>query len=130
MARPEPKMRRAHRGPGAKTRVASDRPDSGGAAGRRGSPRPLGLGRDGVVSGVGAADDLRHVRHRRILVEVVRVHEGVETALRTIRIRISSGTIASVRPKPETAALLAAAVQSCGPDRIRTGDLVLDRDVC
>ena len=35
-----------------------------------------------------------------------------------------------VRPKPETAALLAAAVHRCGPDRIRTGDLVLDRDVC
>jgi len=46
------------------------------------------------------------------------------------RIRISSGAIASVRPKPETAALLAAAVHRCGPDRIRTGDLVLDRDVC
>jgi hypothetical protein len=33
------------------------------------------------------------------------------------RIRISSGVIASVRPKPETAALLAAAVHRCGPDR-------------
>jgi len=35
------------------------------------------------------------------------------------RIRISSGAIASVRPKPETAALLAAAVHRCGPDRSR-----------
>jgi hypothetical protein len=33
------------------------------------------------------------------------------------RIRISSGVIASVRPKPETAALFAAAVHRRGPNR-------------
>jgi hypothetical protein len=44
-------------------------------------------------------------------------------------IRIAGSRIVSVYP-PEVAPLLAVRVQSGGPDRIRTGDLVLDRDVC
>jgi DNA invertase Pin-like site-specific DNA recombinase len=45
-------------------------------------------------------------------------------------IRVSEGKVVAVRPRPETAPLLALRVHSRGPDRIRTGDLVLDRDVC
>ncbi len=51
-----------------------------------------------------------------------------------VRIVVDGGWIVSVRPKPELAPLLAARVaqdvRRSGPDRIRTGDLVLDRDVC
>src|SRR5437870_13011696 len=45
---------------------------------------PLRLGGDGLVSGVRAANDLGHVGHRRILVELVLVHERVEAALRSV----------------------------------------------
>ena len=45
-------------------------------------------------------------------------------------VKIQEGRIVSVRPKPEVAPLLALRVRNSGPDRIRTGDLVLDRDVC
>jgi hypothetical protein len=45
-------------------------------------------------------------------------------------VKIAGGAIVAVRPKAEVAPPLAVKVQSCGPDRIRTGDLVLDRDVC
>jgi hypothetical protein len=53
-------------------------------------------------------------------------------------IEVTDGWISMVRPKKEIAPLLAAqviqaaeeSVRCGGPDRIRTGDLVLDRDVC
>src|SRR5260221_366445 len=35
-----------------------------------------------------------------------------------------------VDARPRVAPLVALKVHICGPDRIRTGDLVLDRDVC
>ena len=43
---------------------------------------------------------------------------------------VADGRIVSVRPHPAIAPLVALQVHMCGPDRIRTGDLVLDRDVC
>ena len=45
-------------------------------------------------------------------------------------VKIRDGSPVAVRPKPELAPLFAARVHTGGPDRIRTGDLVLDRDVC
>ena len=45
---------------------------------------PLRLGRDGLVGGVRAADDLGHVSHRAILVQPVLVYERVEAALRSV----------------------------------------------
>ena len=45
---------------------------------------PLRLGRDGLVGGVRAADDLGHVGHRGILVEPVLVDERVEAALGSV----------------------------------------------
>ena len=45
---------------------------------------PLRLGGDRLISGVRTADDLGHVRHRRILVERVLVHERIEAALRSV----------------------------------------------
>lgn len=47
-------------------------------------------------------------------------------------VRIGGGQIVSV-PRPEVAPLVAVTLtepKTGGPDRIRTGDLVLDRDVC
>ena len=45
-------------------------------------------------------------------------------------VTVASGRVVAVRPRPEVAPLAAIKVHICGPDRIRTGDLVLDRDVC
>ena len=45
-------------------------------------------------------------------------------------VRVHAGKVTSVLPNPELLPLFAVAVQTSGPDRIRTGDLVLDRDVC
>ena len=45
-------------------------------------------------------------------------------------VTVASGRVVAVRPRPEVAPLVAVKVHICGPDRIRTGDLVLDRDVC
>ncbi len=45
-------------------------------------------------------------------------------------VKIRDGSPVAVRPKPELAPLFAVRVHTGGPDRIRTGDLVLDRDVC
>jgi DNA invertase Pin-like site-specific DNA recombinase len=45
-------------------------------------------------------------------------------------ITISEGRIVRVKPMAHVAPLLALRVRNSGPDRIRTGDLVLDRDVC
>ena len=47
-------------------------------------------------------------------------------------VRIGGGQIVAVHP-PEVAPLVAVTLtepKTGGPDRIRTGDLVLDRDVC
>jgi hypothetical protein len=45
-------------------------------------------------------------------------------------IKISERRVTSVTPRPELVPLLAVQAHISGPDRIRTGDLVLDRDVC
>ena len=70
------------------------------------------------------SDELRILEAIRIAQDIPRAWAlaAPEQRKRTVwsvfnRIRISSGAIASVRPKPETAALLAAAVRRCGPDR-------------
>jgi hypothetical protein len=46
------------------------------------------------------------------------------------RTRITEARSSPSKLRPETASLLALRGQGGGPDRIRTGDLVLDRDVC
>ncbi len=47
------------------------------------------------------------------------------------RVTVGAKRLVAVRPRAEVAPLLAIRLlQSGGPDRIRTGDLVLDRDVC
>jgi hypothetical protein len=45
-------------------------------------------------------------------------------------VKIRDGSPVAVQPKPELAPLFAGRLHASGPDRIRTGDLVLDRDVC
>ncbi len=45
-------------------------------------------------------------------------------------VEIKEGPIVSITPKRDIAVLLALQGRNSGPDRIRTGDLVLDRDVC
>jgi hypothetical protein len=72
-----------------------------------------------IAQDFGVAWDMAKPERRRDLLAVL--FESV---------KIAGGAIVAVRPKAEVARLLAVKVQSCGPDRIRTGDLVLDRDVC
>ena len=73
-------------------------------------------------------------RHRRI-----RMAPGTAPGERRMMlfetIRVGGGHIVAVRPKSAIMALVAltwgaSKTQTGGPDRIRTGDLVLDRDVC
>ena len=47
-------------------------------------------------------------------------------------VTIGGKRLVSVKPRDDIASLFAIklVVQTGGPDRIRTGDLVLDRDVC
>jgi len=46
-------------------------------------------------------------------------------------VSVGGKRVVAVRPREDAAPLLAVKLlQSGGPDRIRTGDLVLDRDVC
>jgi hypothetical protein len=58
-----------------------------------------------------------------------RRHEMLDVLFESVT--IGGKRLVSVKPRDEVAPLLAVKLlQSGGPDRIRTGDLVLDRDVC
>jgi hypothetical protein len=79
----------------------------------------------GPVSRVRSVQDLSRVWD---VASPERRRQLVWTMLEAVKVR--DCRITAIRPRPELLPLFALLVRNSGPDRIRTGDLVLDRDVC